>query len=241
MSFAARLAVNEGSHFAQEEKALVLKRLMALAEAGEFPLSVVQAFEAAALAPGSVNGIPTELRKRPAFENAFQHVHNKWKPVPKVDGAEKFKLGTPVSFGRARWSSDGASIFSVADGKELAQTPHRPPTPFERIRGERLARAQLASPVVQGYRLLPEFTPGRALLWGSIMAAWVTAASFITAKNSLGIQGAADAPDRLSQIISPYVSWCHDRLSPLREQYALPSSRGVEPPEIAQRLKGLFR
>lgn len=60
-----------------------------------------------------------------------------------------------------RWTSDGASIFSVADGKELAQTPHKEPTPFERIRGERLARAQLESPIVQGYRLLPEFTPGR--------------------------------------------------------------------------------
>lgn len=241
MNLAARLAVNEGGHFAQEEKALLLKRLKALAETGQLSKSVLQAVESAALAPGSVNGIPTELRTRETFENAYQHVHNKWKPVPKVDGAEKFKLGTPVSFGRARWSSDGASIFSVADGKELAQTPHRPPTPFERIRGERLARAQLASPIVQGYRLLPEFTPGRALLWGSIMAVWVTAGSFVTLKKALGIQSAADAPERLSVLIVPWVEWCDERLSPLREQYALPSSRGVEPPEIAQRLKGLFR
>lgn len=73
------------------------------------------------------------------------------------------------------------------------------------------------------------------------MAAWVTAASFITAKKSLGIHSAADAPDRLSEIISPYVDWFNASLSPLREQYALPSSRGVEPPEIAQKLKGLFR
>lgn len=80
MGFAARLAVNEGGYFAQEQKTLLLNRLKALAEAGQLSKSVLQAVEAAALAPGSVNGIPTELRKRPAFENAFQHVHNKWKP-----------------------------------------------------------------------------------------------------------------------------------------------------------------
>lgn len=73
------------------------------------------------------------------------------------------------------------------------------------------------------------------------MAVWVTAASFITVKKSLGIHSAADAPERMSHLIAPYVDWCHERLRPLREQYALPSSRGVAPPEIAQRLKGLFR
>ena len=73
------------------------------------------------------------------------------------------------------------------------------------------------------------------------MAVWVTAGSFITVKESLGIHSAADAPQRLSSLIAPYVDWCQERLSPLREQYALPSSRGVEPPEIAQKLKGLFR
>ena len=63
-----------------------------------------------------------------------------------------------------RWSSDGASIFSVEQGKALAQTPHKPPTPYERLRAERMARAQLTTPIVQGYRLLPEFTPGRCAL-----------------------------------------------------------------------------
>lgn len=38
--------------------------------------------------------------------------------------------------------------------------------------------------------------------------------------------------------ILPHV-WA--RFAPMREAYALPGNRGVEPPEIAQRLKGLFR
>lgn len=65
-----------------------------------------------------------------------------------------------------RWSSDGTSIFSVADGHALAQTPPKEPTHFERIRAERLARAQLETPLVRGLRLMPEYTPGRCRLCG---------------------------------------------------------------------------
>jgi hypothetical protein len=43
--------------------------------------------------------------------------------VPKQSMASKLTLGTGVSFGRARWGVDGASVFSVADGKALAQVP----------------------------------------------------------------------------------------------------------------------
>ncbi len=60
-----------------------------------------------------------------------------------------------------RWSSDGTSIFSVAEGRALASTPHKEPTHFERIRAERLSRAQLETPLVRGLRLMPEYTPGR--------------------------------------------------------------------------------
>ena len=62
---------------------------------------------------------------------------------------------------RCRWTSDGASIFSVDDGKRLAQTPVKEPTAFERIRADRIARQQLETPLVRGMRLLPVFTPGR--------------------------------------------------------------------------------
>lgn len=41
--------------------------------------------------------------------------------------ASKLTLGTgQVSFGRARWGVDGASVFSVADGKALAQVSSAP-------------------------------------------------------------------------------------------------------------------
>ena len=73
--FATRLALNEGGYFAGENKASLVNRVRALVEAGELPKSVLQAIDAP-----SAGGIPTEVRRRPAFEEAFQHVHNKWKP-----------------------------------------------------------------------------------------------------------------------------------------------------------------
>ena len=46
-------------------------------------------------------------------------------------------------------------------------------------------------------------------------------------------------PNTLLQSSNPLLR--RGRFAPLREAYALPGNRGVEPPEIAQRLKGLFR
>lgn len=75
-----------------------------------------------------------------------------------------------------RWDVDGTSIFSVGQAKEMAQTPQRLPTAFEAKRMSKIQTAAYDSPLVQGYRLLPQFTPGRALMWGSILAVWGTAA-----------------------------------------------------------------
>ena len=77
--FATRLALNEGGYFAGENKASLVNRVRALVEAGELPKSVLQAIDAP-----STGGIPTEVRRRPAFEEAFQHVHNKWKPGARI-------------------------------------------------------------------------------------------------------------------------------------------------------------
>lgn len=57
-----------------------------------------------------------------------------------------------MSMGRARWSTEGGSIFSVADGRRLAQEPVRQPTPFEAMRQNRVAKATLETPLVAGIR-----------------------------------------------------------------------------------------
>lgn len=87
-----------------------------------------------------------------------------------------------------RWTVGDASIFSVDDGKRLAQTPHKPLTFYERIRLEKQQKAAIETPLVKGIRLLPEFTPGRAMLWGSILAVWGTAAIVMSTAKSLNIK-----------------------------------------------------
>ena len=86
-----------------------------------------------------------------------------------------------------RWTVGDASIFSVDDGKRLAQTPHKPLTFYERIRLEKQQKAAIETPLIKGIRLLPEFTPGRAMLWGSILAVWGTAAIVMSTAKTLGI------------------------------------------------------
>ncbi len=49
--------------------------------------------------------------------------------------------------------------FSVSD--LLPSCFHQAPTPYERLRAERIARAELETPLVRGMRLLPVFSPGR--------------------------------------------------------------------------------
>ncbi len=73
--FATRLALNEGGYFNTENRASLVNRVRALVEAGELPKSVLHAIDGPA-----AGGVPTEIRRRPDFEQAFQHVHNKWKP-----------------------------------------------------------------------------------------------------------------------------------------------------------------
>ena len=71
--------------------------------------------------------------------------------VPRTSATESWaRLGTSkVSFGRARWNvEDGSSIWSVADGKRLAQTPIREPTAFEANRLRKIATASAETPLV---------------------------------------------------------------------------------------------
>ena len=98
-----------------------------------------------------------------------------------------WKLGTQVSFGPGRWVTDEASVWDVKAGKELAQTPSKQATWAEEIRARKVAKAQYESPVVAGYRLLPQFTPGRAFFWGTILAVWGTMSGTVLASKVTGI------------------------------------------------------
>ncbi len=50
---------------------------------------------------------------------------------------------------RRRWETSGGSIFSVADGRRLAQEPVRLPTAFEAARQRKIDRAVTETPLVR--------------------------------------------------------------------------------------------
>lgn len=51
--------------------------------------------------------------------------------------------------GPGRWETADGSIFSVADGRRLAQEPVRLPTAFEAARQRKIERAAIETPLVR--------------------------------------------------------------------------------------------
>lgn len=80
----------------------------------------------------------------------------------------------------------------------------------------KIQKAALQTPTVAGYRVLPEMTPGRAMLWGSILAIWGTAALVSAAARSLDIRGAEDAPAKLKAVFDPVAQFLKSNLAPLK-------------------------
>lgn len=185
---------------------------------------------------------PTVVQGRPEY--VFQYTPGVSRPPPKASYMTSFELGTQVSFGRGRWSSDGTSIFSVADGKRMAATPARPLNNYEAVRQAKIARAQLESPQMAGLRLLPKFTPGRAFFWGSVLAVWGTAALALTAARQLGIDSLEQAGPVLRRHIAPLAAGLEASFSPLRSSMALDAGRevgaDVQASEVSQRLRTML-
>lgn len=216
-AFAARLNAAEGSFFRSEQRAATERHLQRLVDAGKLPGTALAPVGAPApAAPGLFADVPvTVINSKPASEVVFQY---NGIPVPRMSATESWaRLGTSkVSLGRARWGSDGASIFSVQDGKRLAQTPPKLPTPWELNRARKIADASVDARVVSGIRLMPEYTPARAMLWGSILALWGTGALVATAARSLDIHSKEEAGAKLREAIVPYVGWSARLFHPLR-------------------------
>lgn len=139
-----------------------------------------------------------------------------------------FGLGTQFSLGRGRWTAEDVSIFSVADGKRMASTPPKAISNYENIRMTKIQRAALETPTMAGYRLLPEFTPGRAMLWGTVIAMWATGAVVATAMKNLEIEGAADASGKIRAVVAPWAAALERKLAPLRSGMSVATAAGIE-------------
>lgn len=224
--FGARQRALEGGWYRQEDVRNLQRRAERLRAEGKLPNNVVNNSESL-VASGSpytsLLDVPSTVNSRRACEVPYAHTPSHL-PAPRVSAAEQWaRLGTSVSFGRGRWDADGTSIFAVQTGKEYAQTPQRLPTAFEAKRASKIAKAALETPLVSGYRLLPQLSPGRAFLWGSILALWGTAGLAMSTARHLDIHSAAEAGGKLRQVCEPVGAAAASAFKPLRN--ALPSVR----------------
>lgn len=227
-AFAARLNAAEGSFFIAEQRNATERHLQKLIDQGKLPQSALTALNTATrFTSASVQDVPvTVINSRPASETIFRY---NGVPVPKMSSTESWaRLGTAkVSLGRARWNADGASIFSVNDGKRLAQTPVREPTAWELNRARKISSAAVDKRVVSGIRLMPEYTPARAMLWGSILALWGTGALVATAARRLDIHSTEDASEKLRDALTPYIGFSERIFTPLREWFGQQDGAGI--------------
>ncbi|KAK9798560.1 hypothetical protein WJX73_006163 [Symbiochloris irregularis] len=227
--FGARQRAIEGTWYRQEELRQLTQRAEKLRAQGQINGGLTAMSESAVRAPGtgpvSLLDVPTSLVSRRACEVPYAHTPSKY-PAARVSSFSQWAHAPQVSFGRARWDADGVSIFSVQEGKTMAQTPQRLPTAFEAKRAAKISQAALDSPLVQGYRLLPQFTPGRAFMWGSILAMWGTAGLAVSAARQLDIHTAEGAAEKLRATCAPMIDAVSSAFSPLKGQLA--SSQAAE-------------
>lgn len=235
----AILPGREACYMHAEAQQSIERHLVKLVANGLLPESAL----AAVRGRNMQNGIPTTQRGK--SEYYYQHIPSMF-PARKPSMASNFTLGIgPIGMGRARWGIDGTSVFSVEDGKRLAQMPVREPTHYERIRADRIARTQLESPTLRGMRLLPVFTPGRAFFWGSVLALWGSAAAVMSIGKSLGIKKAEDTNQVLADVLRPWSEAVRQSLQPLRHRVQARAASGngasAETSEFLARLRSSLR
>lgn len=195
MSLKLNHAARESGYFRTSDNDTLLKRLKALVEEGRVDESVLKSAEQKFRAPPVV---------RTREFSRFEYIKGVT-PVPrKPPSGALGNLGSQVNMGRMRWTSDGVSIFSVSDGKELASTPAKPLNHYENIRMQKIQKAAMQTPtVLGGYRVLPEMTPGRALLWGTVLAIYGTSALVMSTANYLEIKSLGDVPETMGRVLRP--------------------------------------
>ncbi|KAI3434849.1 hypothetical protein D9Q98_002903 [Chlorella vulgaris] len=217
-----------------------MRHLEKLVQQGKVDASLLEAARRSADETSS-SGLPTEVinrRKEYVYEHKAGLV-----PAPRWNDKRYMQMGTRISMGRARWSIEDASIFSVSDGKRLAQEPPPMATHYERIRLNKVARAAYESPTMAGLRLLPKFTPGRALLWGTILALWGTGAVVATTAKQLEISTSDEVSNRLRPMFGSWAASLAGIFAPLRHSLSINAVAGdamrqdAQQSELVRRLR----
>jgi len=241
-SWTMRQAAVEGSYFRTESAQATRRHLERMVTEGRAGTEVMEALKRLGIQTGD------ELRARssmPEHRLKFRYQQSEF-PAISRSLVHDWKLGTQVSFGPARWAGGEASVWDVKAGKDLAQTPSKQATWAEELRARKIAKAQYESPVVAGYRWLPQFTPGRAFIWGTILSFWGTAVATTLVAKANGIT-ADNIGEKLRLMGQPAKQALKDRLDPMREHWSAtaPSTKGEfykvhETPALFRELKSMY-
>lgn len=142
----------------------------------------------------------------------------------------------PVALNSSKWAAPqaaDASAMSIFDIKGAISTLSTPVDPSTMTAGmvalnARVARAQQQQATLAGFRVLPDLTPGRALMWGTILAVWGTATVTVLAARALDIHTLADVPVKMKEHLQPVKEWSRatlsvipDTFTPLRDSDAM--------------------
>ena len=129
---------------------------------------------------------------------------------------------------------EGVSLFDVRGAVELAKG-NQDVLPVQRAlpvlkEGEGVLQVGRLS-----LRLLPDLTPSRALVWGTVLAVWVVGGVTVKAAKRMGISSVDDVRERVGATMLPLAATCRSYMN----RFA--SAPGAERNEAAQDLAGRLR
>lgn len=141
---------------------------------------------------------------------------------------------TGVKLNAARWSAPAsAETLSIFDTKGAVATLSSPVPPEAMTAGmralaDRVARAQQQQATVAGFRLFPDLTPGRAFMWGTIVAVWGVSLATLASARALGIYSKEDIPIRMREHLAPIKEWSRTHLGAVSDAMAASTAENAE-------------
>lgn len=141
----------------------------------------------------------------------------------------------PVKLNNAKWAAPravDAAAMSIFDIKGAISVLSKPPEPTTVTAGmaalrARVARAQQQSATIAGFRLFPDLTPGRAFMWGTILAVWSVALTATIACRAMDIHSVKDVPVKMKEHLAPVVEWGKASFSSIPETFTIKDSQAI--------------
>ena len=123
-----------------------------------------------------------------------------------------------MSIGGNKWAassggSSGVSLFDVRGALKLASGA------ASELPVQKALPAPSSTVMLLGkpFRLMPDASPARAMLWGSVLAAWTVGGLCLHTARRLDIATAANVKDKLGDAMSPAAARVRVAMGPVRD------------------------